>query len=118
MSLTNINADGQSFYNYEGSLISSKDAGGYILDEDFIQDIPGSTGNTFEIDTNSAYTDSWGKIFDWIYNKTGLNYILKILTAVPDFLKIMDMPTEIIFALSALWYIWAVLSVVMFLRGD
>ena len=103
-------------YNYDESLMSKYDKGGYVLDEDIIDKLP-SDEDSVSPTTGETYTDSWKAVKTWLLDNTGITYLWGIINAVPNMLKIMGLDKELVFALGFLWQSFQLFLLIMFLRG-
>lgn len=108
---------GSQFFNYEGSLIQSYDAGNYTLNEDVSGTLPSSQGS-IEPDTNNFFTDTFATIKNWFLDSTGLNYFLGIVNAFPNVLKSMGLPAPMVFGLGFLWHALTLFLIVAFIKGN
>lgn len=105
-----------SFYNYDSSMISAYDLGNYTLDEDIESDLP-SGSSSVTVESGSVFTDTFATIKNWMLETTGLNYVYNIANGVPNFLKIIGLPAEIVFGLGALWHSTTIFLFIMWLKG-
>ena len=105
IAVLSINHLGAShFYNYQGSAISNYDSGSnYTLDLGSTTNrLPDAAGVTAS-DTN-IFTDAWNTIKGWLLDVPGVGYLLQIISGPSSFLKMLNFPAELSFALGALWY--------------
>jgi hypothetical protein len=116
-SIDNIYDDGSSFWTYEGSMISKYDSGGYVLNQSTSDVLP-SAGGGIGVESDGTYfTDMFSTVKNWFIDKVpGARIVLGFLFAVPNMLNMMGLPTEIVYALSFLWYSVAVVLVILFLK--
>lgn len=98
-----------SIFNYNGSLINSADAGNYTLNNDVSSDIP--SGSNSVDSQGGTYTDIWKTLRSWSMT------FISIVNAVPRFIIFMGAPPEIVFALGAIWHIFSITIIVLFLKG-
>lgn len=107
-------------FNYEGSHIASFDAGNYTLDEDIASQLPSGTGDAdIDEDTGNIFTDTFKTIKNWLLETTGLKYVISVLNALPNFIKLI-FPAEfesVAFALGYLWNALVVFALVFWLKG-
>lgn len=118
--ISHLNPDTPTqFFNYEGSMISDFDTGGYVLDEDVESKLPSSSGTVSVDSGGNIFTDIFGTILDWFLDSTGLTFLLNIVNAFPNFIKALGAPIEIVFALGFLWHVTTLFIVISFIaRGD
>lgn len=103
--------------NIEDSPLGAYDPyGNYTLDEDPSLDLPEDAESVN--DGGNIFTDSWKTVKNWISRKTGFSYLRGIVTAFPTFLKVLNIPAALAWALGAFWYGFMILAIVMFIRGD
>lgn len=68
-------------------------------------------------DSGNFFTDTFSKIRDWFTQSTGLNYVKGILSAPYNFLKAMNLPSELVRILGTFWYGLTLFLVVAFFLG-
>ena len=95
--------DSTEFFNYSGSMIKQYDLGGYVLNESLADKLPESS-NAVQVEEGNIFTDIFKTFKNWFAEKTGLNYLWNVVNAFPNFLKIMGLPIEIVFALGFFWH--------------
>ena len=108
-----------NFFTYEGSLIASYDEGNgtYILTEDISGKLP-SDESTIEPDSTNIFTDAFRTVKNWFLETTGLGYLVGIVTAFPNFLKTIGLPTAVAFGLGFFWHALTFFLVVAFIKGN
>jgi hypothetical protein len=114
----NINPNGVTIYNYNGSFVQSFDKGGYTLDEDSSDLVPDAEGSVSPT-TGNFFTDTFSAVKNWFVTSKGGSIINNLFFGVPNLLKAI-FPAElgaIAFALSFFWLAISTLSFIMFLRG-
>jgi len=107
-------------FNYEGSHISSFDKGNYTLDEDIASQLPTGTGDaSVDEDSGNIFTDTYKTIKNWLLETTGLKYVISVLNALPNFVKLIFTAeyASVAFALGYLWNALVVFSLVFWLKG-
>lgn len=116
-----IGAPAGAFYNSSGSLLCKADAANctgdyYVLNNtdpnSLFPDNPrveGGDGNFF--------TDMFASIKSFFSEKLGLGYVVDILNAPYSFLKMMGLPNEVSFVVSAMWYLLTLFVILAFLWG-
>jgi len=107
--------DVSNFFNYDGSMISKYDAGDYVLNQSTADALPSTTGGISVEDNSNFFTDVFSTVRDWFIDKVpGARIFLGFLFAVPNMLNMMNLPSEIVFGLSFIWYTLAVVLVILF----
>jgi len=104
------------FFNYDNSLIAVYDAGNYTLDDELTGKLPSGQGQ-IEPESGNFFTDTFATVKNWFLGVTGLNYLTGIVTAFPNFLKMLGLPLAVSFGLGFLWYAIALFLVVAFISG-
>lgn len=115
-SASNINPNGITIFNYDGSLMSQFDNGDYTLDQnrtDLTPDDQGSVSPT----TGNFITDTFSSIKNWFKESVGGSFILGLYYGVPNLLSGIGLPQEISFALGFFWSVMGIFSFILFLRG-
>ena len=104
IAILEINPTGTQYFNYEGSMISDYDStGNYTLNtQNPAQLLPKTDSSVGETIVN-FFLDPFASLKAWFLDITGINYIVKVLSAPMNFIKIVA-PQEIAYALGALWY--------------
>jgi len=107
-------------FNYDGSHIAQFDTGNYTLDEDIANQLPTGTGDA-NVDeaTGNVFTDTYKTIKNWLLETTGLKYVISVLNALPNFIKLIFPAdyTSVAFALGYLWNALVVFALVFWLKG-
>ena len=107
-------------FNYDGSHIAKFDTGNYTLDGDITSQLPVGTGDA-NVDeaTGNVFTDTYKTIKNWLLETTGLKYVISVLNALPNFLKLIFTAEffSIAFALGYLWNALVVFALVFWLKG-
>lgn len=116
VSVDNINPNGNTFFTLEGSLLNRFNAGNYTVNPNTADSMPTSeSGITPE--TGNLFTDTWNSITTWFLEETTGGYVLSIVNALPNFLKIAGLPEEIVFGIGVLWHGLTLFLIVMILGG-
>jgi hypothetical protein len=119
LAVNDINPDPLSrptFFSATGSIYSSIDAGNYTLYADASDYLP--TGvNSVSPESGTTYTDDFSTASSWLIEKTGVGYILGMLSAPYNFLKALNLPDAFVFMLGTLWYGITLFLLVGFLLG-
>lgn len=107
-------------FNYDGSHIQSFDSGNFTLDEDIASALPSGTGDAdVDEETGNIFTDTFKAVKNWLLETTGLKYVISVLNALPNFVKLI-FPAEyasVAFALGYLWNALVVFALVFWLKG-
>jgi hypothetical protein len=103
------------FFNYNGSMIKKYDAGNYELVEFNSNELPDSQSAVST--EGSIFTDVWQTVKNWFLDIPGVKYVVAIVNAVPNFLAIIGLPKEIVFAIGFIWHAMTVFLLVVFLKG-
>jgi hypothetical protein len=110
-----------TFYNAQGSLLCKMDGNNcsgteYVLND---TDPTGLYPDNEPIDSGDGnfFTDMFGSIKTFFSDTLGLGYIMDILSAPTTILKMIGLPSEISFALGALWYAFSLLIILAFFWG-
>lgn len=103
-----------TFFTYDGSILSQVDAGNWTVTGNVSL---GEGGGQVEVDSGNIFTDTYNALKNWVQDATGFNYAKGMVTAMPNFLKIIGLPQEIAFSLGALWHILTLFLVVSWIGG-
>ena len=109
-----------NLFTYEGSHIASFDTGNYTLNEDIASQLPTGSGTAdVDEDTGNIFTDTFKTIKNWLLETTGLKYVINVLNALPNFVKLIFPSefSEVAFALGYLWNALVVFALVFWLKG-
>lgn len=68
-------------------------------------------------DTGASFTDIFSTITSWFVDKTGLGWVLSILSGPKVILSVMGMPPALAWALAALWYGITLLIIASYIFG-
>lgn len=105
-------------FTYEGSYISYYDQGNLTLSENPESDLPGSAVPVDDDSGGNYFTDLFVNFKNWLSQATGYNYFIRLITAFPNFLKVMGLPVPLSYALGVLWHGATFALFIMFLRGN
>lgn len=115
--ITAINPDsGTTLYIYEAGLAQSNDVGNYTVTTDAIGDLPAGASSVSP-ETGNIFTDIFSSIKGWIASTTGLKYVIGIVNAVPNFLKVLGLPSEFTFIIGSIWHTLTVLLLALLMWG-
>lgn len=107
-------------FNYEGSHIAGFDSGNYTLNEDIASQLPSGTGSSsVDEDDGNIFTDTFKTVKNWLLETTGLKYVISVLNALPNFVKLIFTAEydSVAFALGYLWNALVVFAIVFWLKG-
>jgi len=117
-----INPDSTTnFFNYDNSSLSSFSNGAYVLNTDYVNDLPAGA-ETVSPETDNVFTDTFKSIKEYFSNSVtgkGVIYGFRILGAPVSFLTIINAPQVITFTIGVIWYgiTFFLLVMVMFGRS-
>lgn len=117
--MVNLNPDGPTCYNVEGSLIGEtmESQGNMSTSEtDALDDLPGSQG-TVTIGDTIGFTDIFNNILGWFKSAPGIRYVYGVVSAPYNVFKCMGLPAQFVVAMGTLWYLVSLLILVAFLWG-
>ena len=107
-------------FNYEGSHIAEFDKGNFTLDQDIASQLPTGAGDAnVDEENGNIFTDTYKTIKNWLLETTGLKYVISVLNALPNFIKLI-FPADyasVAFALGYLWNALVVFALVFWLKG-
>lgn len=116
-----INPDAPLFFNREGTVLQEFDknngVGDPILDTESTTDQLPSTEGSVSPTTGNFFTDMFSSIKNWFAKKTGISYLLAIVSAPYNILKTMHLPNSFVFAIGTLWYVLTLFLIVAFFWG-
>jgi len=104
-----------NYFNYEDSMLSKYDEGGYQLKEFDPNELPDSEGGVTT--EGGFFTDVFSTIKNWFLSIPGAKYVVGMVNAVPNFFKALGLPPEISFALGFIWYVMVIFLLVMSLKS-
>lgn len=121
-SIRHLSEETEHVYNCDDSLLglySSDCTGGnmsIINNENITTLFPGDA-SALSTETGNWFTDMFKSIKNWLQETLGLKYVYNIVSAPYNIIKLMQLPSEINFVLSAFWYAISILVVIMFMWG-
>ena len=121
IAMYDINPDGPTMYNVEGSPIGetiASQGNASVLENEVLDDLPSSAGTVVTTDTStSIFTDIFNNILGWMKSAPGIKYVYGVISAPYNILKAMNLPTEFVVGIGTLWYLVSLLVLVAFLWG-
>lgn len=112
-----INPEGNKFFNYSDSMLSSYDSGDYVInDTDVNSQLPGLVTGV-DPEQGSFWTDPIGTLKSWLLQSTGIGYLWSIVTAPANFLKALGLPAAFSFSIGALWYALTLFLIISWVMG-
>jgi len=115
-SIINIGGDAD-FYNYESNILSKADGGNMdLLNNTNIEDLPNAVEGESP-DSDTSFTDIFKTARNWLFEDTPLSYVVGILNAPYIFLKMMQVPIEITYAIGSFWWLTTFFLLVAFILG-
>jgi hypothetical protein len=113
-SIDEINPSAQ-YFSYSGTLLNSYDAGNRTLKEFSSDELPTSEG---DVSTDTGiFTDMFKTLKNWFLQSTGLNYVIGIVSAVPNLLKAIGLSSEVAFLLGFFWHAFSIFLIISFMRS-
>lgn len=91
--------------------------GSFVLSSNPESDLPSEGAAVDDDDGGNFFTDLYLRFKTWLADTTGFNYLIKLVTSVPNFLKTLGLPEPLAFALGVLWHGFTFILIIMFLRG-
>lgn len=110
-----ITGQNAGLINYQNDMIGKYDKGNYTLNEDISGSLPSGQGK-LSPETGNFFTDTFSAIKNWFLDTTGLNYLLGIVNAVPNFLKRFLDPV-FAYAIGFFWHALSIFLIVNFIKG-
>lgn len=107
---------GPQFYNYENSVLHQYDEGNYTLTQNVSGQLPTGQGAVLP-DTGNFFTDLFSSIKNWFLDLPGVRYVVGVVSAVPNTLKLMGLPPELSFALGAIWHVITFVLLIAWMFG-
>lgn len=123
--VTNLNPEGPQFYNCKDSLIGSYEVNNcanntvYVLNDgggNVTSQLPTGAG-TITIASGNIFTDTFSAIANWFAQIPGLKYLYNFVAAPANFIKSLQLPTEMSFAIGAIWYGVLIFMIAAFFFG-
>lgn len=120
VAMLDMNPDGPTMYNLEGSIIGETVAGqgnGTVVQDDVLSDLPSSAGTVATGETGGYFTDIFNNILSWFKSAPGIKYVYGVVSAPYNILKALGLPSEFVVGIGTLWYLVSFLVLVAFLWG-
>ena len=116
-----LDSSAGTFYNCEGTILAEFEQGNctnanYVLDNNPIDLLP-SGSSSVNPDTGNIFTDGFSAIKNWFLDITGVSYIIAIVSAPYNLLKVMGLPSAFAFAVGGLWYGLTLFLIIAFMFG-
>lgn len=73
------------------------------------------TSKSVDATNGNFFTDAISSIIDWMADGLGIGYVLDILAAPYNFLKVLHLPNVFVFAVGGLWYGVTLLLIIGFI---
>jgi len=100
-----INVGGNAnFFNLDNSILGRAIDDNSIINNTQLEDLPSAIEGTSP-DTDSSFTDLFKTIRNWIFDVSGLGFIIDILNVPVTFLTMMGVAKEISLSVGALWWL-------------
>jgi len=122
--ILDLNPDAPIFFTNKGTILDQLDveSGTSVLDTDnTLNNLPTGEGSVSPT-TGNFFTDMFSSIKNWFVEATGLGYLLSIISAPYNFLKMAlsglgESINPLIFAIGTLWYGVTLFLVIAFFWG-
>lgn len=115
-----INPSAAEFFHEKGTVYDTFNKGNYThptLDtERGVNDLPDSKSGEAS-SSGDVFTDAFSTLRGWIFERTGIAYVMSILAAPYSLLRYAGIPDSIRFVLGSLWYGIIFLSIIAFMVG-
>lgn len=105
-----------TLYHYDAGLLQANDEGNYTLTTDVLGQLPGGESSV-SAETGNIFTDIFSSIKGWLGEATGINYVIDIVNALPNFLKALGLPAAFVFMIGSLWHTMTVFLIILLLWG-
>jgi len=120
--ILSMDSEAGTFYNCEGTIIGGFEQSACANSEYLLNDADSASllpegAQSVNPETGNIFTDAFSGIKTWLLDSTGLSYLVNILSAPTNFLKMMGLPSAFSFAVGALWYGLTLFLIVGFLFG-
>jgi len=115
--ITNINPEATKFFNFSGTLISSADAGGYVVNVSDPHNTLPSQNIITAGDNSNLFTDIFSVIRGFFLDTLGLKYVFGVLGGPVVYIKYLNLPVEFTYAVGALWYLLTLYLLLMVISG-
>lgn len=90
---------------------------GYVLNTSNIQNKFVSANSGVNVDTGNIFTDTYNAFRNWIFEKTGIGYVLGFLGAPYYFTKAIGTPDWFSFGIGAFWFILNLILLILLAVG-
>ena len=120
IAMIQVNPDGPTMYNIEGSVIDETVQGqgnGTVLQDQVLSELPSSAGTVATGDDTGIFTDIFNNILGWMKSTPGVKYVYGVVSAPYNILKAMNLPSEFVVGIGTLWYMITLLVLVAFFWG-
>ena len=116
--MVNINPAGNiTLMQYDKSLLSTYDAGGYVLKNASANDLPNQGSTVAETTGETIFTDPLTVIKNFFLDTLGFNYVVNILGGPTPYIVMWGLPIEFTYAIGAFWYGVTFFMVISFFFG-
>jgi hypothetical protein len=107
-----------TFFNYQGSLISKYDKGGYTISTNSsFDDLIGTSGSV-DPATGDIFTDTFSKVKEWFVSKIpGVAIFLSVLAGPYGYLVMFNVPAWFSYTVGALWMGITIFLIIAFIAG-
>jgi hypothetical protein len=113
---TDLNPTGTNIYDGSGSLISDFEGGNYTMPSDPASFLP-SGESSVNPETGNIFTDTFSTSRSWMLEKTGLSYLLNMLSAPAQFMYSIGLPAQFSWAIGSIWYAITLFLIAAFILG-
>lgn len=120
VAILDLNPTGTTFYNCNGSMLETFGSGcseNAVLNTQDVTDKLPSSGETISTDTGNFFTDVFNNVLSWVKETTGLGYLISILSAPYNLLKVLNLPNAFVYAVGTLWYGVSFMIFIAFIWG-
>ena len=114
--MMDMNPDGTVFYHCEGSILNKVGDCSTLNEVDASAILP-STEPSISPTTGNIFTDTWTAVKGWLLGTLGLGYVLAILTAPYNWLKVLGLPAKFVYTIGSMWMLISIFVVVAWLKG-
>lgn len=108
---------GVSPYDSSDNLLTKYDAGNYTFNSSIDSFMPSTQSVGVDPESNNVFTDIFTSARNWVLDKTGIGFLLGILSAPSNILITIGLSPALAWALTAIWYGVNVLFLVAFVLG-
>ena len=113
----NLNSEQTGLISYDDSLLGKYDSGGYVLNtSDYNDYLPPDEGSVSG--TGNIFTDTFKSARSWFSSgKNAINTAGILLFGPGIYLHAMNLPLQVVFAVSTLWFLTTLLLIVSWILG-